>query len=169
MSQRLTTTVRHPLASAASSTPPQPPLGDETPGNNKEIPLGDETLGTKEYLHPLASAATSTQPQIPLGGETPRNNLLVSAATLAALASLGGRNPRDNKEELKLKQDLGEISSKDRDTAKPPRVRSKRKRRASLGGRNSGDRRRASLWGRNPRDNNNDKNETTKMMPNHQG
>ena len=86
----------HPLASAASSTPPQLTLGDKTPRNDKEIPLGDETPGTKEDLHPLASAATSTPPQLPLEEKTPRNNPLVSADTLSAPASLGGQKTRDN-------------------------------------------------------------------------
>ena len=95
MDQRLATAVRHPLVSAASSTSPQIPLGDETPRNDEELPLGDETLGTKEDLHPLASAAASTPPQLPLGDKTPRNNPLLIAATSTAPASLGGRNPGD--------------------------------------------------------------------------
>ena len=95
MAQRRATAVQHPLASAASSTPPQLPLGDETPRNDEEIPLRDKTLGTKEDLHPLASAATSMPPQLALGDETQRNNPLASAETSAAQASLGGQNPGD--------------------------------------------------------------------------
>ena len=85
----------HPLASTASSTPPQLPLGGETLRNDEEIPLGYKISGTKEDLHPLTSAATSTSPQLPLGDKTPRHNPLASAETSTAPASLGGRNPRD--------------------------------------------------------------------------
>jgi len=73
MAQRLATAVRHPLASAAS-TPPQLPLGDESPRNNEELPLGDETLGTKRTKRRASPA-----------GER--------GVIDAALASLGGRNP----------------------------------------------------------------------------
>ena len=72
MAQRRATAVRHPLASAASSTPSQLSLGDKTPRTDEELPLGDKTPGMKEDLHPLDSAAK-----------------------LAAPASLGGRNPGD--------------------------------------------------------------------------
>ena len=92
----------HPLASAASSTPPQIPLGGETPRKN-----------------PLASAESSTPPQLPLGDETPgtkeapageRGNIDATPASLGEQnpeerrrASLGGRNPGDKfKEELLL-------------------------------------------------------------------
>ena len=98
MSQRHFISVRHPLASAASSTPPQIPLGKKTLRNDKELPLGDETPGTKEELHPLANAATSTPPQLPLGDETPGNNPLASAATSTPpQIPLGDKTPRNKK------------------------------------------------------------------------
>ena len=72
MSQRRATAVRHLLASAASLTPPQLSLGDETPRTGEELPLGDETPGTKEDLHPLASAETLDAPAF-LGGQNPED------------------------------------------------------------------------------------------------
>ena len=72
MYQRLATAVRHPLASAAS-TPPQLPLGDETPRNDEELPLGDETPGTKGIASPSGERGVID----------------------AASASLGGRNPEE--------------------------------------------------------------------------
>ena len=127
----------HPLASAATSTPPQLPLGDETPRNN-----------------PLASAVSSTPPQIPLGGgepeekedlplrdETPRNK---------RRASLGGRNPGDN----------------NNDNAQPSRVRSKKRK---IKGSWTQTRTMVIKYhGHIKNHGHNDKNETTKMTPNHQ-
>merc|ERR1739838_330933 len=75
----------------------------------------------KEELHPLVSAASLTPPQLPLGDETPRHNSLASAATSAAPASLGGRNPEDQRR------------------ASPGERNPGNRRRASLGGRNPRD------------------------------
>ena len=75
MVQRRATTVQHPLASAASLTPPQLPLGEKTPRNDEELPLGDETPGNERRASPA--------------GE--RGNIDASPA------SLGGRNPKEHK------------------------------------------------------------------------
>ena len=94
MAQRHATAVRHPLAIAESSTPPQLPLGDKNPRNDEELTLGDETLGTKEDPHPLASAATLMPPQIPLGGETPGNT--TNSGQQASRTNLGATSSKEN-------------------------------------------------------------------------
>ena len=92
--RRFEIAVQHPLASAASSTPPRIPLGDETPRNDKELPLGDKTLGTKEDLHPLTRRASLTPPQLPLGDETLRNNLLArKTSSTPPQLPLGDKTP----------------------------------------------------------------------------
>ena len=106
--------VRHPLASAASSAPPQFPLGDETTRNTKTLeqpaprknthwrarhhrhhpsfPWGTKPRGTQkprinqiQGKHLLTSAASLTPTHIPLGDETSRNT-----------KTLGQPAPRNN-------------------------------------------------------------------------
>ena len=70
----------HLLASAATLTPPQLPLWDETPRNNPlasaasltllHITLGDETPRNKEDLL-LGDKTLGTKEELPLGDETP--------------------------------------------------------------------------------------------------
>ena len=156
MAQRLATAVRHPLASAAS-TPPQLPLGDETLRHNS-----------------LASAATSDAPDS-LGGQNPEAQFAGERGNIGRPSFPWGTNPLgttrwrarhhrrrpslpwgtkprgqqqrqrptfEGAAEKKSTENHGH--SKDhgykQDTAQTSRVRLKQK-----------------------------KNETTKMMPNHQG
>ena len=132
--------VRHPLARAASLTPPQIPLVDKTPGNTK--PCGNKAPRT----------TTTTMPNIQECGRNNKEELLLGDKTQGykRSASLGGKKPGEN----------------NNNNAQYPRVRLKQQRRASLGGQNPGDKRRTSLGGQNPRDNNNDNAHSSRVRSN---
>ena len=66
----------HPLASAASLTPPHLPLGDETPRNNS-----------------LVSAETSAAPAS-LGGQNPKEQLAGKRGNIGRLSFPWGAKPR---------------------------------------------------------------------------
>ena len=88
MAQRLATAVRHQLASAASSTPPQLPLGYETLRNDKELPLENKTLGTKRRPSPAGKRGNIDADPASLGGQNPEERQRDAP---------GGRNPRDKR------------------------------------------------------------------------
>ena len=86
--------VQYPLASAASSTPPQLPLGHKKPRNKK--PWGKQLQGkTPAGKRGIIDAAPASlegqnpkrQRRASLGGRNPGDK---------RRASLGGQNPRDN-------------------------------------------------------------------------
>ena len=88
IAQRLATAVRHSLASTASSTPPQLPLGDKTPRNDQELPLGDETPGTKGRASPDGERGVIDAAPASLGGRNPEEQ---------GRDSPGGKNPGDKR------------------------------------------------------------------------
>ena len=138
--RRFSIAVRHPLASAASSTPSQLPSGDETPRNEKEeLPLGDVTPGT----------TTTTAPKLQGYGRTKKS-------------FPWGTKPRGQKKSFPWGTKPRGQQQRQRPTFKG----AVKQRRSSLSGRNPGDKRRASLGGRNPMDNNNDNAQPSRVRSN---
>ena len=193
MAQRLATAVRHPLASAAS-TPPQLPLGDETPRNDEELPLGDETPGTKRRPSPAGERGNIDAAPASLGGTKPRGTIRWRARKNRRPSFPWGKKPQGKirwraRQHRPPQLPLGDETPRHNllasaaTSAAPASLGGQNpedQRRASPGGQKPGNRRRASLGGRNPRDNNNrqrptfkgavkKKTTTTKMTPNHQG
>ena len=80
--------------SAASSTPPQLPLGDETSRNDEELPLGDETLGTKGRDSPTGERGVIDAATASLEGQNPGNNNNYNAQP-SRVGSNGDNNPNN--------------------------------------------------------------------------
>ena len=94
MSQRLATAVQHPLASAASLTPPQLPLGDETPRNDEELPLGDETPGTTGRAAPAGKRSVIDAAPDSLGGRYPEDQFAGESGNIGLPSSPWGKKPQ---------------------------------------------------------------------------
>jgi len=92
MAQRLATAVRHPLASAAS-TPPQLPLGDETPRNDEELPLGDETPRTKRRASPAGERGVIDAVPAFLGERNPEAQFAVERRNIGRPSFPWGTKP----------------------------------------------------------------------------
>ena len=114
---------------------PRFPWGTKPRGTTKRFPWGTKPPGRKEYLHPLASAATLTPPQLPLGDETPGTTKKTETqrqrrASLGGrnpgerrIASLGGQNPGDNNNDNAQPSRVRSQKRNDKDDAQPPRLR----------------------------------------------
>ena len=101
MAQRCATAVRHPLASAASSTPPQLPLGGRNAEERRRDSPGGRNPGDKRRPSPAGERGNSDAASASLGGRNPRDERKPSPAGKrgnidAAPASFEGQNPEEH-------------------------------------------------------------------------
>ena len=94
MAQRRTTAVRHLLASAETSTPPQIPSGEKTPRNNEEFPLGDKTPGTKRRASPAGERDVIDAAPAYLGGRNPEAQFAGNRGNIGRPSFPWGTKPR---------------------------------------------------------------------------
>ena len=131
-------TTRHPLASAASSTPPQLPLGEETPRNKKTSGQPAPSPNTRRQARHHQCRPSFHWGVKPQG--TKKSFPWGTKPWGQEKSFLWGTKPRGQQQQQQRPTFKGAVE----------------RRRASLRGRNPRDKRRASIGGGNPGDNSND-------------
>ena len=123
MAQSSATGVRHPQASAASSMPPQLPLGDKTPRNDKEFLLGDKTLGLKGRASPAGERSVIDAAPASLGGRNPQEQPAGKRGNIGRPSFPWGTKPRGPKKSFPWEtKPRGQKKSFNKKNAQPSRV-----------------------------------------------